>query len=279
MVKYINWYECRSIMLVSIIVPAYNEEKRINGFLPSLLSFSKKHLRNCEIIIVDDGSTDSTKSVVQQLIQQYPSAKLISYPENKGKGNAVREGVSASKGKYVLFIDADGSIPPEEIPNMVQKLKEHQVVVGSRRIDVSKVKTSPLRKFTGVMFNAYVNLLFRIDIYDNLCGFKGFEKSIAKALFSDLQSMRWIFDVELFYKIKKNNYTLYHLPISWEHRDGSKIRLIDPLKMAIELLKLRCSLRNYQPKASLPLGQQTQQQNELDGTSSNPDDLNQFKSR
>jgi len=266
-------------MLASIIVPAYNEEKRIQGFLPSLLSFSKNYLRNCEIIIVDDGSTDSTKSVVQQLIQHYPSAKLISYPVNKGKGNAVREGVTAAKGKYILFIDADGSIPPEEIPNMIEKLKEHQVVVGSRRIDVSKVKTSPLRKFTGTMFNAYVNLLFRIDIYDNLCGFKGFEKSVAKALFSDLQSMRWIFDVELFYKIRKNNYTMHHLPISWEHREGSKIRLIDPVKMAVELLKLRYSLRSYQPQvqspASQPIRQPTQQENELRVTPPHQNDHHQ----
>jgi len=226
-------------MKVSIVVPCYNEENRIKPFLTSLIQFSKDNLKSYEIIVVNDGSKDKTLDVLKEFSKDI---KLISYEKNKGKGGAVREGVLSSIGEKVLFIDADGSIQPDEMPKMLEKLDSYDVVVGDRASKDSDVNAIALRNITGKLFNFYVNVLFGYKTWDNLCGFKGFKKEIAKDLFTDLIAYGWIFDVELFYKIHKKNYTLYKLPIKWVHKGDSKIKLLDPFKMFFQLIKLRMKL-------------------------------------
>ena len=226
-------------MKVSIVVPCYNEENRIKPFLTSLIQFSKDNLKSYEIIVVNDGSKDKTLDVLKEFSKDI---KLISYEKNKGKGGAVREGVLSSIGEKVLFIDADGSIQPDEIPKMLEELDNYDVVVGDRASKDSDVNAIALRNMTGKLFNFYVNMLFRYKNWDNLCGFKGFKKEIAKDLFTNLIAYGWIFDVELFYKIHKKNYTLYKLPIKWVHKGDSKIKLLDPFKMFFQLIKLRMKL-------------------------------------
>ena len=226
-------------MKVSIIVPCYNEESRIKPFLTSLIQFSKANLKNYEIVVVNDGSKDKTLDVLKEFSKDI---KLVSYDKNKGKGGAVREGILSAKGEKILFIDADGSIQPDEIPKMLEKLDNYDVVVGDRASKDSDVNAIALRNITGKLFNFYVNVLFGYKTWDNLCGFKGFKKEIAKDLFTDLIAYGWIFDVELFYKIHKKNYTLYKLPIKWVHKGDSKIKLLDPFKMFFQLIKLRMKL-------------------------------------
>ena len=226
-------------MKVSIVVPCYNEENRIKPFLTSLIQFSKDNLKSYEIIVVNDGSKDKTLDVLKEFSKDI---KLISYEKNKGKGGAVREGVLSSIGEKVLFIDADGSIQPDEMPKMLEKLDSYDVVVGDRASKDSDVNAIALRNITGKLFNFYVNVLFGYKTWDNLCGFKGFKKEIAKDLFTNLIAYGWIFDVELFYKIHKKNYTLYKLPIKWVHKGDSKIKLLDPFKMFFQLIKLRMKL-------------------------------------
>ena len=226
-------------MKVSIVVPCYNEENRIKPFLTSLIQFSKDNLKSYEIIVVNDGSKDKTLDVLKEFSKDI---KLVSYDKNKGKGGAVREGILSSMGEKVLFIDADGSIQPDEIPKMLEKLDSYDVVVGDRASKDSDVNAIALRNITGKLFNFYVNVLFGYKTWDNLCGFKGFKKEIAKDLFTDLIAYGWIFDVELFYKIHKKNYTLYKLPIKWVHKGDSKIKLLDPFKMFFQLIKLRMKL-------------------------------------
>ena len=226
-------------MKVSIVVPCYNEENRIKPFLTSLIQFSKDNLKSYEIIVVNDGSKDKTLDVLKEFSK---NIGIISYDTNKGKGGAVREGVLSSIGEKVLFIDADGSIQPDEMPKMLEKLDSYDVVVGDRASKDSDVNAIALRNITGKLFNFYVNVLFGYKTWDNLCGFKGFKKEIAKDLFTDLIAYGWIFDVELFYKIHKKNYTLYKLPIKWVHKGDSKIKLLDPFKMFFQLIKLRMKL-------------------------------------
>lgn len=233
----------------SIIVPAYNEEKRSAHFLSSLIDYVKKHIPHSELLIVDDGSKDRTKEVISELIRKRHAqslARVIGYPNNQGKGNAVAFGVKHAKGDKILFIDADGSIPPAEIPRMLEKLDEYDVVAGDRLSARAKTKTTALRKLTSFGFNFIVSLLFQFSYRDNLCGFKGFRKNVAKNIFLHLYDKRWVFDVELFYKIKKRGYSLYFLPIEWHHVGDSRVRIwIDPLLWFIRLIKLRCELRNY----------------------------------
>jgi len=227
---------------LSIIVPAYNEEKRIKIFLEQLIKFAKSNLKNYEIILVDDGSIDNTINVIRRETKKSKNVKVISYKLNRGKGFAVKKGIFASKGNLILFIDADGSITPDQIPTLLKKLTDYDVVVGDRSAANSKVKAIKSRKIIGIIFNFYASILFGTKVKDNLCGFKGFHREVAIDLFKNLVSQRWLFDVELFYKIRKRDYTVYNLPINWEHKQGSKIRFIDPFKMLFQLLALRIKL-------------------------------------
>ena len=230
---------------LTIIVPAYNEEKRITPFLTSLLSYISKH-PSYEVIVVNDGSKDKTEEVVRNLIiHNKNQAHLVSYKKNKGKGGAIKTGMRYTQADYILFIDADGSISPEEIDNMFPLLKKYDVVVGSRRIKGANVKADLIRDVLGWFFNVYVNMLYGIKIEDNLCGFKGFKKKVMEDLFKKLYTQGWVFDVELFYKIRKKKYSLYKLPIKWEHREGGNIKFFTPFKMAFDLLILRVKLLSW----------------------------------
>jgi dolichyl-phosphate beta-glucosyltransferase len=234
----------------SVIVPAYNEERRSAHFIPDLLKYVKNNVPNTEVIVVNDGSKDDTESVVKSFIKQTKTqsfAKVIGYRKNQGKGNAVAFGVQHAKGEKILFIDADGSIPPAEIPKLLKLLDDYDVVAGDRMSAKSKVKSNPLRKLFSFGFNSAVSLIFQYSYRDNLCGFKGFKKHVAKEIFKDLKDKRWVFDVELFYKIKKKGYSSYFLPIAWHHVGGSRIRYwIDPALWFFRLIKLRFQLRSYQ---------------------------------
>ncbi len=227
--------------MITIVVPCYNEETRVTPFLNKLLKVCTPG--KYDIIIVNDGSTDSTEKVVDSMVKGRKNVRLVSYKRNMGKGHAVKTGVMASMGKYVIFIDADGSIDPDEIKNMEEFIEKYDVVVGTRASEKSVVKKQPLiRKALGTIFNSYVNIIFGIRIKDTLCGFKGFKKEIARNIFRDMKSNRWVFDVELFYKIRKNNYSLYQMPIYWVHKEDTKIGKLDPLKMFLDVLILRLKL-------------------------------------
>lgn len=225
---------------VSIVVPAYNEEKRILPFLEELTKFCKKNLKNYEIIVVDDGSTDDTAGVVKPYLNK--NVKLISYKQNMGKGYAVREGFFAAKGKYLIFIDADGSTKPNELLGMIKSLRKNNIVIGVRNTKESNivVKQPFYRVLLGKTFNNLVKLFLGVETTDMLCGFKGFNSEIARELFDDLLFPRWAFDVEVMYKAKKKNYKLNLLPITWENVAGSKMNSIfDPPKLFIDVWKIK----------------------------------------
>ncbi len=216
-------------------MPAYNEEKAIGGFLKELTSFLKDY--DCEIIVVDDGSKDKTMDVVKSIDDK--RIKLISYQPNKGKANAVRRGVEEANMEYVIFIDADGAISPDQIPRMLEKFPENDFVVGTRNLKESTVKKSAFRWVLSFGFNNYVNCLFQMKFSDYLCGFKGFKTKFAKELFSNLKSQRWIFDVELFYKAKKLKLKYFELPIVWNEAEESNMTFKAIVKMFFELISLR----------------------------------------
>ena len=230
---------------ISILVPAYNEEMRIPEFLKDLLKFAKNNMESYEIIVINDGSLDKTKETVLKLIANYNQTRLISYDDNMGKGHAVLQGVLNAKGKFILFIDADGSIRPPEILKMYRIFQKFHfdIIVGSRILKSSNITESqPLsRRLLSKIFNLCSNLLFRININDLLCGFKGFSREVAKKIFIDLKAYRWEFDVEILYRARKNGFKVFELPIEWRHEEGSKMKLLDPFLIFLNLFKLRLS--------------------------------------
>jgi dolichyl-phosphate beta-glucosyltransferase len=228
---------------LSIIVPAYNEENRIEEFLHDLLDYCSKNLEHYEILIINDGSTDNTRGIVSNIIKNDKKAKIINYKNNKGKGHAIFQGVLAAEGDFILFIDADGSIHPKEIMKMYNYYQIHNVdvIIGSRKSSASYITLhQPLyRRILSKIFNLYSNLLFQVKINDLLCGFKGFSKGVAKKIFDDLKAFRWEFDVEILYKARKEQYKIFELPIEWKHEEGSKIKRFDPVFIFLNLLVLR----------------------------------------
>lgn len=228
-------------MELSIIVPAFNEEKRIGPFLKSLSLLSRK-LRDFEIIFVNDGSTDGTLAILNKFCRMDKHVRVISYMPNKGKGFAVRRGVLASKGRKIIFIDADGSIDPKNLLEMSKNLDSYEIVIGSRTHPSSKISQTPVRKVTSLLFNLSTGLMFGIGTGDKLCGFKGFRREAGLGLFKNLASTRWVFDIELLYLAKKKGYTLFQQPLEWVHKKDSKMKISDPLKIGMNLLSLRWEL-------------------------------------
>ncbi|MEJ2698009.1 MAG: glycosyltransferase family 2 protein [Candidatus Sulfobium sp.] len=228
---------------LSVVIPAYNEEARIGPTLRDMCEFLKDKFRKFEIIAVDDGSADNTRSIVENLARELDSLKLISYPENQGKGYAVGRGVLASRGDLVLFSDADMSTPVEEVEKLIPFVREgFDVVIGSRGLRGSDVRVRQpwYRERMGKMFNFMVRLLTVRGITDTQCGFKLFKGEAARNLFRKTLIKGFSFDVEVLFLAEKSGYKVKEVPIKWFNSPGSKVRLFsDPLKMFLELLKIR----------------------------------------
>ena len=228
--------------MISIIVPAYNEKNRLMEFTKSLIEYSRKNFEDYEIIFVDDGSKYNTLDIMKNLKTASKSSKnirIISYKQNQGKGHAVKIGVLEAKGDKILFIDADGSIAPEEIPKMIEKLDKYDVVIGDRYSKESNIEQPHHRVLTGTVFSVIANIIFPINTVDTLCGFKGFRREAARKIFSRLISNRWVFDVEVIYRAQKMKYKIYKMPFTWKHKEGSKIKIYAPFFMVLDLLKLK----------------------------------------
>ncbi len=227
---------------LTVIVPAYNEENRIVSFLSDLEAFKKKNHVLKEILVVNDGSTDKTLKKLEVFGKRI---RIISYKTNKGKGYAVKKGLLAAKSDFVVFMDADGSTSPSELPKMIEALKKYEFVTGTRASKKSKIiRKQPFQRIiAGKVFNRLVLIIFNTGINDSLCGFKGFRKETGRKIAKKLVSERWIFDVELFARAKKEGIEIGVIPITWKHVGEAKMILgISNVKMFVGLLKLKAIL-------------------------------------
>ena len=227
---------------LSIIIPAYNEEARISKTVIEILEYFNSQEWQYEIIVVNDGSKDKTSDVIQSLIQISPQIRIINQDRNYGKGFAVKTGVLASRGKLVLFTDADGSSPIKELARLINSLEENSVAIGSRAKPSSEtfIKTVWYRKFLGRCFNFFVNLLILPKIYDTQCGFKLFPAKIAHQIFFLQEIERFGFDLEILYIAKKMNFKIIEVPIYWVNVEGSKVNLIqDSIRMFKDIFKIK----------------------------------------
>jgi len=228
------------MVATSIIVPCYNEAERGKAFIHELANFCKTNLADYEVILIDDGSTDKTYELIARAAAtDKENIRVLRNDVNLGKGATVMRGVFESSGNVVLFIDADGATCAEQIPKLLRQLENNDIVIGYRYSKQSTVIQPVVRLITGTLFNLYVNMIFRLHIYDCLCGFKGFQRNVARDLFADLIDKRWLFDVEVLYKAKMKGYRIKTLPTHWVHKAGTKIKLLDPLIFIIQLLLLK----------------------------------------
>jgi dolichyl-phosphate beta-glucosyltransferase len=233
---------------LSVIVPSYNEEARLPGMLAQYGAGLPGD--GIEILVVDDGSTDRTSSVVRELANQDGRVRLIRLPVNRGKGFAVRVGVLSARGDRILFADADGATPIGELRRLEQALDAGaDVAIGSREsvrraaVDVV-VRTSVWRRLSGRIFHQVVRLGGVKGIVDTQCGFKLFTSAAAATLFPRMRVDGFAFDVELLLLAQSLGLRITEVPVNWTHQPGSKVNVVrDGLTMAADVLRLRARAR------------------------------------
>jgi len=224
---------------VSLILPVYNESKRIQTGLKAAISYLEKQPYSWEIIVVDDGSTDVNTSGVAL---DSPEVKLIRTTRNFGKGHAIRVGVEASRGEYIIFSDIDFSVPPEFISPFLTVLKSTDIVIGSRRLRQSHVTQHQhfLRESLGHGFTQIANFILGLHHSDLTCGFKGFKRSVAQDLFRCQKLNRWAFDPEILFLAQKLHYRIHEFPVTWANDPHTKVNLINDLPQSLlSLLYIR----------------------------------------
>ncbi len=228
---------------LSIIIPAYNEEWRLPPTLLDMVDYFDGRDLNYEILVVDDGSTDHTAEVVKRLEKIRQQVHLIQLPHNRGKGHAVKTGVLNSVGKYVLFADADGSTPIQEIERLEAKFDEEtKIVIGSRALpsEHTSVTRSWYHTFLERVFNICVKLLILPGIADTQCGFKMFTAECTFFLFERQQAERWSFDIEILFLARKAGIKVVEVPINWNDVPGSKLNLfIDAIGMFCDIFTFK----------------------------------------
>ena len=235
--------------MISIVIGAYNEEERIKKSLFEIHKYFRKKLLNFEIVVVNDGSTDHTDEVLQEISLEMPELKRISYGLNKGKGFALRTGVLTSRENLVLISYADFCMPIEEVDNLTRFIdsKGYEIAIGSRALPLSNIieKQPWWRQGMGKVFNKFVKLIVLSDFQDTQCGFKLFKGDVARQLFGELKTERFAFDVEILARAKKRGYRIAEVPVRWINSRNSKVNpVLDSFKMIKDILRIRITLSN-----------------------------------
>ena len=244
---------------LSVVIPAYNEERRLPSTLAAVHEYLVSRQSTFEIVIVDDGSLDRTVEVVEEFARHHDGVRLVSYSPNQGKGYAVRTGISAALGALILIDDADGSSPIGEVVRLEEAIaRGADLAIGSRnKPDPERViKALAHRKYMGNTFNLIVQALLLPGIQDTQCGFKLFKRAVAHDIFSVAKQNGFAFDVEILYIAKIRGYRLDEVAIDWANVEGSKVNVLtDSVKMLAEVLKIRAVgwLGGYKKKAPMEL--------------------------
>lgn len=230
-------------MRYSIIIPAYNEAERLPASLEKVFACIAAQGWDAEVIVVNDGSKDTTPQIVLQQMPQRKNLRLVENPGNRGKGYSVRHGMMEGKGEVLLLTDADLSSPITEAGKLFAAIEQgSDIAIGSRWRDPSTqtVRQSWYRQLGGRFLNIVIQLLLGLDIKDTQCGFKAFTRRAAQGIFPPQRTERWGFDPEILYLAKKLGLKIAEVPVEWAHDDRSKISPVrDAIGIMRDVLKVR----------------------------------------
>lgn len=228
---------------LSVVIPVYNEEKRIGKTLDKIILYLNSRNYSYEIMVVNDGSTDRTSNVVKKFTDRYKYVHFIESGMNQGKGFSVRKGMLTSSGQYVLFSDADLSTPIEEVEKLIEWFGTgYDIVIGSRGLRNSDIQIHQpwYRESMGKIFNILVRLITVRGIKDTQCGFKCIRKEVIPNIFNKQTITHFSFDVELLWIALRQGYRIKEVPVRWLNDAQSRVNpVLDSMRMFLDLIKIR----------------------------------------
>ncbi|MDP3799909.1 MAG: glycosyltransferase family 2 protein [bacterium] len=233
---------------ISIIIPSYNEEKRIVKTLQRIKEYLSSQDYSYEVLVVIDGAKDKTAEIAEKFSLDWTELKVINNKQNHGKGFVVRQGMLEAKGEYRVFTDADNSTDIKHLEKMIPKFKEGlHVVIGSRdykdAIGATQAIPQPaFKRLLGNMGNIFIQVVAVFGIWDTQNGFKGFSAEAANKIFSKATINRWGFDVEVLALARKFKYKISIIPIYWENDAESHVKLSGYLGVLRDTVKVRLNL-------------------------------------
>jgi dolichyl-phosphate beta-glucosyltransferase len=212
-------------MHLSLIIPAYNEGKVLKQNLSKIISYLEGKKYSWEIVVVDDGSRDNTLDIAKSFKNK--GVKAYQLEPNRGKGGALKEGFDKAAGEYLIFMDADLSVPLKNIDIFLGELKNNDVVIGSRRVEGSDIVVhQPLvRESMGKVYTLLTKIVTATNLADYTCGFKGFKNDVGKRIFKSSHITRWSYDAEIMFLAHKFGYKIKQIPVEWFNRVDSRVRL------------------------------------------------------
>lgn len=228
---------------LSVVVPAFNEERRLPAALSVLLPYLEERGEPFEVVLVDDGSADGTLELMRAAARAHPVVKVVAQSPNRGKGRALAEGVRVTEAALVLVSDTDFSTPITELDKLTCALAGGaDIAIGSRARRASQVERSqPLyRVLMGKIFNLIVQALILPGLWDTQCGFKLFRGDVARELFAELTTDGFGYDVDVLYQARRRRYRIAEVPVRWINSKESKVSPVgSSVEMLMDILRLR----------------------------------------
>ena len=232
--------------MISIVIPCFNEERRIGASLETMLGFLRSSSLDWEIVAVDDGSRDATSAAIQRTADGEGRVRLVRHEVNRGKGEAVRSGFRSSRGDWVLFSDADLATPIDELGRFLEAGEGGaDMVIASRVVTGAQILTPQpwRRRLSGAAFRGLVRTLGLSSFHDTQCGFKLLRRDCMGPILDAVATEGFAFDVELIWRTERAGLRVIELPVRWRDVAGSKLRLFpDALRMAWDLVAMRVRL-------------------------------------
>jgi len=233
--------------VLSLVIPAYNEALRLPATLARTREYLDSHGEEYEVIAVDDGSSDSTLTLLRDTASNWPQMTVIGLPRNMGKGAAVRAGMLRARGDPRAFMDADLSTPIEELPRLRERLVgDCAVAIASRALDGATIDVHQpgRREMMGRTYNRMVRVVALPGLHDTQCGFKVFTAAAAMICFEPLRTHRFGFDAEVLLRARRHGWSVAEVPVRWTHKEDSRVSPVqDSLRTLIDLLRLRLAAR------------------------------------
>ena len=223
-------------MQISVIIPAFNEQKVIESTLKEVFEYLEAKFESYEVIVVDDASRDDTAQIVAGI----PRVQLVRHHPNHGKGYAVRQGVLRSTGELILFMDADNSTKINELDHFLEEIKGCDVVVGSRALKSSDVivKQNALKQLLGRIGNRYIQVVLGLSIRDTQCGFKLYRSSV-RSIFKIQKLDQFGFDFEVLFLAYKKSMRIYESPVRWVNNFDSSVTMRSYLRSLVDVMRIR----------------------------------------